>query len=90
MGDTLDIIMPPDYVNYVRISYVNPDTGELMELSRNENLPIATAYLQDHNADILFDDDGYALEGSTYFSLLNDKINKRVLRNYLMVVSTHI
>jgi hypothetical protein len=33
MGDTLDIIMPPDYVNYVRISYVNPDTGELMELS---------------------------------------------------------
>jgi hypothetical protein len=30
--------------------------------------------LQDHNADILFDDDGYALEGSTYFSLLNDKI----------------
>jgi hypothetical protein len=45
--------------------------------------------LQDHNADILFDDDGYALEGSTYFSLLNDK-NKRVLRNYLMVVSTHI
>jgi hypothetical protein len=51
MGDTLDIIMPPDYVNYVS-SYVNPDTGELMELSRNENLPIATAYLQDHNADI--------------------------------------
>jgi hypothetical protein len=34
MGDTLDIIMPPDYVNYVRISYVNPDTGELMELSQ--------------------------------------------------------
>ena len=81
LGDTLDIIMPPDYVNYVRISYVNPDTGELMELSRNENLPIATAYLQDHDADVLFDDDGYVLEGSTYFSLLNDKINKRVFEN---------
>jgi hypothetical protein len=68
MGDTLDIIMPPDYVNYVRISYVNPDTGELMELSGTKTY-LLLLLLQDHNADILFDDDGYALEGSTYFLL---------------------
>jgi hypothetical protein len=30
LGDTLDITLPPDYVSYVRISYVNPETGELM------------------------------------------------------------
>lgn len=30
LGDTLDIILPNDYVNYARISYVNPDTGELI------------------------------------------------------------
>lgn len=78
LGDTLDIILPPDYVSYTRISYVNPETGELMVLSKNENSPLATAYLQDHNADILFDDNGFVLEGTTYFSDLNDKVNKRV------------
>lgn len=78
LGDTLDIILPPDYVSYVRISYVNPETGELMFLSKNENSPLATAYLQDHNADVLFDDNGFILEGTTYFSELNDKVNKRV------------
>lgn len=38
-----------------------------MVLSKNENSPLATAYLQDHNADILFDDNGFVLEGTTYF-----------------------
>lgn len=77
LGDTLDIILPPDYVNYARISYVNPNTGDLMVLSANSKLPRATAYLQDHNADVLFDDNGFVLEGTTYFSELNDKITQR-------------
>lgn len=83
LGDTLDIILPPDYVNYARISYVNQDTGDLMVLSANTKSPRATAYLQDHNADILFDDNGFVLEGSTYFSELNDKVNQRnIIDNY--------
>jgi hypothetical protein len=77
LGDTLDIILPPDYVNYARISYVNPDTGDLMVLSANTKSPIATAYLQDHNADILFDDNGFVLEGSTFFAGLNDTVKQR-------------
>jgi len=77
LGDTLDIILPPDYVNYARISYVNQDTGDLMVLSANTKSPRATAYLQDHNADILFDDNGFVLEGSTFFSELNDKVHQR-------------
>lgn len=77
LGDTLDIILPTDYVNYARISYVNPDTGELMVLSVNSKMPKATAYLQDHEAEVLFDDQGFILEGSTYFSELNDKIKQR-------------
>jgi hypothetical protein len=44
---------------------VNPETGELM-FCQNENSPLATAYLQDHKF-ILFDDNGFILEGSTYF-----------------------
>lgn len=77
LGDTLDIILPPDYVNYVRISYVNPDTGDLMVLSVNDKTPIATAYLQDHEANILFDDNGFILEGSTLFESLNDRITQK-------------
>jgi len=77
LGDTLDIILPPDYINYTRISYVNPDSGDLMVLSENTKAPRATAPLQDNNADILFDNNGLALEGSTYFSELNDAVKEK-------------
>ena len=77
LGDTLDIILPPDYVNYARISYVNPDSGDLMVLSENTKAPMATAYLQDHTAEILFDDQGFVLEGTTFFSELNDKVKQK-------------
>ncbi len=76
LGDTLDITMPPDYVSYVTISYVNPSTGDLMYLSLNPNIAIGTSYLQDHNANILFDDDGFILEGTTYFEELNDRVGQ--------------
>lgn len=83
LGDTLDIILPQDYVNYTRISYVNPETGDLMILSTNPNSPRATAPLQDHTAELLFDDNGFVLEGSTYFALLNDKVTQRnIISNY--------
>jgi hypothetical protein len=39
-----------------------------MVLSANTKSPIATAYsAKDHNADILFDN-GFVLEGSTFFA----------------------
>lgn len=73
LGSTLDIILPPDYVSYVRISWVHPQTGDLMPLSKNTKLPLATAYLQDNNAEILFDNDGNPLEGTSNFQLLKDE-----------------
>lgn len=77
LGDTLDIILPVDYINWVRVSYVNPITGDLMKLSVNDDLPAGTAYLQDHDANILFDNDGFILEGTTYHSRLKDNITVR-------------
>jgi hypothetical protein len=74
LGDTLDITLPHDYVNYVRISYVNPESGELMVLSSNDKIPQAVAHLQDHEANLLFDEEGFILEGSTYLSSLNDTV----------------
>lgn len=73
LGDTLDIILPPDYINYVRISYVNEQTGALMPLSRNNKIALAASYLQDNNAEILFDDDGEILKGTTLHQALIDR-----------------
>lgn len=84
LNDTLDIILPPDYLQYVRISYVNPYTGECMVLSINEKMPLATSYLQDNQANILFDDDGFILEGDTLLSEINDNPAKNTgLRTFI-------
>jgi hypothetical protein len=77
LGDTLDIILPVDYINWVRVSYVHPVTGDLMFLSVNDDLPAGTSYLQDHDANILFDNDGFILEGTTYQSSLQDTVSVR-------------
>jgi hypothetical protein len=76
LGDTLDIKMPPDYVDYVRVSWLNERTGDLMPMSNNNKLPLATAYLQDHKANILFDENGYILEGDSATNNINDDLTK--------------
>jgi hypothetical protein len=76
LGETLDIIAPPDYVDYIRLSWLNTVTGALMPMSHNNKLPYATAYLQDHKGNILFDDNGYILEGDSATNALNDHANR--------------
>lgn len=75
LGDAYDIIMPPDYVNYVRISWLNTQTGEFHPMSENKKLTIATSYLQDHKAEILFDNNGYVLEGTSATEIINKKLD---------------
>lgn len=60
VGDNLKFILPSDYVNYVRISVESG--GVLYPLHENSQINYATAYLQDNNLDILFDQDGDVLE----------------------------
>ncbi len=61
--DTLRFVMPPDYVNWVRISmYKN---GTLFPLSENIQTNWSGAYLQDNACKILFDDQGNILKPST-------------------------
>jgi hypothetical protein len=54
--------MPQDYVNYARVSVVEYDsvTGSLrlQPLDVNYKINTAIGYLQDNNADIIFDEDG--------------------------------
>jgi hypothetical protein len=58
--DNLKMILPPDYVNYVRIS-VEKD-GILFPLHENQSINYASEYLRDNNCDFLFDQDGEVLE----------------------------
>lgn len=60
--DNLTFALPQDYVNYVRVSVVtvDPTTGSkrLQPLDINYNINVAIGYLQDNDANILFDEDG--------------------------------
>lgn len=58
--DNLRFVLPPDYVNYVRISlYKN---GYLWPLVENIQINSATSYLQDNDCKILFDINGNILQ----------------------------
>lgn len=64
LPDNLQLMVPKDYVNYVRISWVD-DSGNLRPLVYNSTSTIATAYLQDNNYNILFDLNGNAISGTS-------------------------
>ena len=61
--DNLKIVLPNDYVNWVRISLYKD--GLLMPLSENIQTNYAKSYLQDNNCRVLFDEEGNVLEGTS-------------------------
>jgi hypothetical protein len=63
LSDSLNLPLPPDYVNYVRISMFQ--NGVLYTLSENTQAISAVEFLQDDLYNILFDDQGNALIGTS-------------------------
>jgi hypothetical protein len=61
--EDLKFILPPDYVNYVRISVYKD--GVLRPLSENIQVMSSNSYLQDNNCNVLFDQNGDILEGTS-------------------------
>jgi len=61
LSDNLMIVLPQDYVNYVRVSWVDSD-GILHPMASNKNLSMARRYLQDNVGGILLDNEGYEFE----------------------------
>jgi len=59
LDDTLNFVLPPDYVNWVRISMFR--NGVLFPLTENIQTQWANTYLQDNDNNILFDQDGNVL-----------------------------
>jgi len=76
----LRFVLPPDYVNWVRISMYKDNL--LMPLTENIQTNYSDAYLQDNNCRILFDQDGNVLKPE--FSNLDiDRITKQTKSIYL-------
>jgi len=79
--DNLKFILPPDYVNYVRISL--EIGGILYPLHENSQINYATAYLQDNNCEVLFDAQGDVLEAQES-ELAKARIEGLPLSQYLL------
>jgi hypothetical protein len=67
VADDLKFVLPPDYVNYVRVSLVWG--GNLYPMYENTQANSATEFLQDDQYQILFDDQGNALQGTSKLDL---------------------
>ena len=61
--DNATATLPPDYVNWVRISLYKD--GVLMPLTENVSTNFAKSYLQDNDCRVLFDQDGDVLIGTS-------------------------
>lgn len=60
VAESLRFVLPPDFVNWVRISLFKD--GLLFPMTENAQILSANAYLQDNSANILFDSDGNILK----------------------------
>jgi hypothetical protein len=69
----LTMVLPPDYVDYVRISWVDQN-GILHPIAANRNKAAAQTYLQDHEYNILFDGEGCVLTDSSYVASAGDSL----------------
>lgn len=63
LSPSLKITLPPDFVNFVRISYVD-ENGQLNPMAVDHRMSIAEAYLQDSQYNLLFDSEGRVLTGT--------------------------
>jgi hypothetical protein len=71
LGTQLKMVLPPDYVNYVRISLLRD--GKLFQLTENRTVLSATAYLQDNNDQIIFDSNGEVVIGQSRLDILREE-----------------
>lgn len=64
LSPTLSVTLPPDFINYVRISWVDSE-GQLHPMAVDNKMSIAEEYLQDHEYNLLFDNEGCVLVGDS-------------------------
>jgi hypothetical protein len=79
ISDTLQMVLPPDYVNYVRISFEKD--GVLFPMIENKQTNYSNSYLQDNNLDIVFDIFGNVVETASKLDM--DRLLGQTQRIYL-------
>jgi len=62
LSPTLQVTLPPDFVNYVRICWID-DMGQLHPMAIDKRMDISREYLQDHQYEFLYNDEGNILIG---------------------------
>lgn len=67
VSDNLKVVLPYDYVNWIRISLYKD--GVLRPLEQNIQTNFAVSHLQDNDANILLDEDGNVLLGMSTLDL---------------------
>lgn len=72
LSPTLSVVLPPDYINYVRISWVDGN-GQLHPMAMDNSMSIAREYLQDNDYNYLFDNEGCVLQGNSGYR--TDQVN---------------
>lgn len=77
--DNLRVVLPPDFVNWIRISVYQ--AGMLMPLTENIQTNFAKSYLQDNDCRVLFDKDGNTLKGDALFD--QDRLSGKQKTMYL-------
>ena len=76
--DRLNVVLPEDYVNWVRISLYKD--GLLRPMTENFQANYATAYLQDNDGFVLFDFEGNVLKATSI--LEEDRVNSQNVAIY--------
>ena len=85
VNDSASIVLPPDFVNWVRISLSK--NGVLYPLNENNKTNFAKSYLQDNQYKVLFDADGNVLIGT---SLLDEsRVNGTLKSEFLDTKDTN-
>jgi len=63
LSPTLMVTLPQDYIQYVRISWVDSDR-KLIPMAVNDRMDISWSYLQDADYEVTFDDEGAILQAN--------------------------
>lgn len=73
IDERLTLVLPPDYIDYIRISWVD-ENGLLHPMAVNANKTFATTYLQDNAYNIIFDSDGCIISDSSIVPSAGDSL----------------
>lgn len=78
IDDKNEIILPNDYVNYVRISWVD-NNGYFRPIIKSTDTGVVESYLQDNEYRIVFDSDGFPVEATSTTSKNQENLDAQEL-----------